>query len=245
MHHYPFHIGDYRSGTIHLTQLERWVYRDLLDICYDTEGPLPLDQPTLFRLAGARTEDHKAAVLVVLEDKFVRTDEGYTNDRVQSEIDLYRKKADSARRANQKRWGSDGDLKSDPVQTNVGAKSDATVGDEDAAARKLPPCPTSKIIDLYHKQLPELPEVRLVSERRKRAIAGLWRWVLTSKRTDNTPRAENAEQALDWIDAYFERVKRNDFLMGRSGRTGAHANWMCDIDYLLTERGRIQVIEKT
>lgn len=126
MHHYPFHIGDYRSGCIHLTQLERWVYRDLLDIYYDTEQPLPLDHTTLFRLAGARSSEHKDAVLTVLDDKFVRTEAGYVNDRAQSEIDKYRKKADSARSANQKRWGSESDLKSDlKSDARTDLKSDA------------------------------------------------------------------------------------------------------------------------
>ena len=122
MHHYPFHIGDYRSGCIHLSQLERWVYRDLLDICYDTEQPLPLDHAVLFRLAGARTEEHQHAVLTVLSDKFVRTEIGYVNDRVQTELDKYRKKADSARNANQTRWASERDVKSD-VKSDL--KSDA------------------------------------------------------------------------------------------------------------------------
>lgn len=113
MHHYPFHIGDYRSGCINLTQLERWVYRDLLDVCYDTESPLPSDHTILFRLVGARTPEHQEAVLNVIGDKFVKTENGYENVRVQSEIAKYHKKADAARNANQRRWASDADLKSD------------------------------------------------------------------------------------------------------------------------------------
>jgi hypothetical protein len=33
--------------------------------------------------------------------------------------------------------------------------------------------------------------------------------------------------------------------MGRTQRHGEHANWRCDIDFLLTERGMKHVIEKT
>ena len=113
MHHYPFHIGDYRSGCINFTQLERWVYRDLMDVCYDTEAPLPLDHTTLFRIVGARTQEHKDAVLNVLADKFEKTNSGYENARVVYEISKYHKKADSARNANQNRWASDKHLKSD------------------------------------------------------------------------------------------------------------------------------------
>jgi hypothetical protein len=33
--------------------------------------------------------------------------------------------------------------------------------------------------------------------------------------------------------------------MGRTGRQGEHANWQCDLDFLLTEKGMKHVIEKT
>jgi len=76
-------------------------------------------------------------------------------------------------------------------------------------------------------------------------IRKLWQWVLTSKKTDNTLRAETAEQALEWIRGYFTRARDNDFLMGRGMRSGEHANWQCDLDFLLTDKGMKHVIEKT
>ena len=62
---------------------------------------------------------------------------------------------------------------------------------------------------------------------------------------DGTRRAETSEQAMKWIEAYFLRAADNDFLTGRDQRNGSHANWRADIDFLLTERGRTHVIEKT
>lgn len=109
----------------------------------------------------------------------------------------------------------------------------------------LPACPTQPIVDLYHEVLPELPRCRLMSDKRRRALATFWRWVLTSKKSDDTRRAQTADQALTWIRAYFERARDNDFLMGRTPRSGEHANWQCDLEFLLTERGRTHVIEKT
>jgi hypothetical protein len=50
---------------------------------------------------------------------------------------------------------------------------------------------------------------------------------------------------MEWMQGFFGRVRDNDFLMGRSQRSGDHANWRCDFDFLLTERGLRQVIEKT
>lgn len=110
---------------------------------------------------------------------------------------------------------------------------------------KLATCPTEKVIALYNNTLPELPSVRIVTEKRKRSIGKFWQFVLTSKKSDGTHRAENSEQALEWIESYFMRVRENDFLMGKTGRTGEHSNWQCDIDYLMTDKGITQVIEKT
>jgi hypothetical protein len=110
---------------------------------------------------------------------------------------------------------------------------------------KLPLCRTEAVVELFHEALPELPRIKLMDKKRLDAIKAFWSWVLKSKKSDGTKRAETAEQALKWIRGYFERARANDFLMGRTARSEAHSNWKCDLDYLLTERGRIQVIEKT
>jgi hypothetical protein len=84
-----------------------------------------------------------------------------------------------------------------------------------------------------------------MTDKRKKALGQFWVWVLTSQRTDGTPRATNAEEALRWIGEYFARAKQNDFLMGRTPRTGEHANWKPDLEFLLTDKGKTHVIEKT
>jgi hypothetical protein len=114
-----------------------------------------------------------------------------------------------------------------------------------SSADKLPPCHPQSVIDLYHEALPELPAVRLMTDKRRKAIGGFWRWVLTSKKPDDTRRAQTSDQALTWIRAYFDRARENDFLMGRTQRGGEHANWQCDLDFLMTDRGMKHVIEKT
>ena len=110
---------------------------------------------------------------------------------------------------------------------------------------KPPTCPTQRIIDLYHEILPDLPQVKLKTKGRVKAIEKIWRWVLTSTKPDHTKRAESPEQAVTWFRNYFERATANDFLMGRTPRNGDHANWKCDLDFLLTDRGMKHVIEKT
>ena len=110
---------------------------------------------------------------------------------------------------------------------------------------ELPRCDVQAVVALYHEALPELPAVRLMTDQRRRAVAAFWRFVLTSKRSDGTPRATTAADALAWIGGYFARARDNDFLMGRGGRAAGHENWQCDFDFLLSEKGKKHVIEKT
>jgi hypothetical protein len=85
-----------------------------------------------------------------------------------------------------------------------------------------------------------------MTDKRKKSIGAFLKWVLASKKSDGTPRATSIEEALVWTKAYFDRARDNDFLMAREGtRSGSHAHWKCDLDFLLSEKGRIHVIEKT
>lgn len=110
---------------------------------------------------------------------------------------------------------------------------------------KLPPCPIDRVIEVYHEALPELPAVRLKTKDRARALSKVWGWVLTSKKADGERRAQSEDEAVEWFSDYFARVRDNDFLMGKTPRSGEHAGWRCDIDYLLSDKGMKQVIEKT
>lgn len=53
MNHYPHHIGDFNTATMHLTFVERALYRELLDLYYDTEKPLMADVGKLARRVRA------------------------------------------------------------------------------------------------------------------------------------------------------------------------------------------------
>jgi len=125
------------------------------------------------------------------------------------------------------------------------AETDKREAKASVSRTSLPTCPTQLIVDLYLEILPELPAVRLLGGTRQKAISGFWRFVLTSKRSDGTARATDAESALVWVRGYFERARGNDFLMGRGAKATGHENWTCDIDFLMSDKGRKQVIEKT
>ena len=112
-------------------------------------------------------------------------------------------------------------------------------------ADRLPRCDTQSVVDLYHEVLPELPAVRLMNDQRRKAVSSLWKFVLTSRRGDGERRATTAPEAMDWIRGYFTRARDNDFLMGRGYKAPGHEGWQCDFDFLLSEKGKKHVIEKT
>lgn len=91
MNYYPHHIGDFDRATRHLTRTERSIYRDLLDVYYDTEAPLTLDQSGLCRKVIARAPDEVEAVRTVLGEFFHETPTGWYHDRCEQELETYRK----------------------------------------------------------------------------------------------------------------------------------------------------------
>jgi len=113
------------------------------------------------------------------------------------------------------------------------------------SAKPTLPCPYQDIVGLYHDTLPTLPSVRLMDDKRQRHLRDFWGWVLSSKKSDGSARATTADEAMAWIRGYFERAAENDFLMGRTQRRPEHERWRPDIDFLVGEKGRKHVIERT
>ena len=99
MNHYPHHIGDFNNATRHLTFVERALYRELLDLYYDTEKPLNSDTEKLARRVLANTPELRAALDVVLDEFFVRTPEGWVNARCEREVAKYLAQSEQASRA--------------------------------------------------------------------------------------------------------------------------------------------------
>ena len=70
MHYYQFNIGDYRKDTQHLSPIEHYIYRQLIDSYYLDERPIPKEtQPLLRRLSLG--SEHEKDIQNILEDFFV------------------------------------------------------------------------------------------------------------------------------------------------------------------------------
>lgn len=92
MHYLPFYTGDYIRHTRHLSIIEHGAYFLLLTYCWDMEGPVPLDERQIFDICKARTKREKAAVIRVLNEFFVKTEEGWYNPRVLEELEKVKAK---------------------------------------------------------------------------------------------------------------------------------------------------------
>ena len=109
MNHYPHHIGDFNNATRHLTRVERSLYRDMLELYYDTETPLNSDPVKIGRRVLAVSEEEKSALNLVLEEFFVLQEDGWHNTRCDAEIAKYQGQIEQASRAGKasaaKRYG--------------------------------------------------------------------------------------------------------------------------------------------
>ncbi|HGL5074108.1 TPA: YdaU family protein [Burkholderia multivorans] len=139
MNYYPHHIGDFRSGTVNMTRVERWIYRDLIDVYYDTEKPLPLDLDAVCYAVGVSAEEERRAVANLLRFKFTQTDAGYVHDRCEIEIAAYRLRAETAQENGKKggrpkkRTATGSGTKQNPVETHEKPSGFPSGSDPDAS----------------------------------------------------------------------------------------------------------------
>lgn len=89
MRFYTHHIGDFNSATRHLTRVERSIYRDLLELYYDTEEALTSDIDLLARKVIARSEEERAGLVLVLEEFFTLENGRFINDRCETVLTDY------------------------------------------------------------------------------------------------------------------------------------------------------------
>ncbi len=82
---YKFHLGDYITHTMHLSDAEDLAYRRLLDLYYMSERPIPLDTESVSRKIRLDLDITES----VLNEFFEHTEEGYRNHRCDVEIAKY------------------------------------------------------------------------------------------------------------------------------------------------------------
>ena len=102
MHYYQFNIGDYKSHTEHLSEMEDLTYRRLLDWYYLHETPIPLDENEVARQIRMRL--HSDCIAVVLREYFECTTEGWIHHRANKELSKAGDKSQKASESAKARW---------------------------------------------------------------------------------------------------------------------------------------------
>ena len=100
INHYPHHIGDFNGATRHLTVVERAFYRELIELYYQTEKPLPADDlDGIARRCLAQSDDEKAIIKALLREFFKLDGDVYRHTRCDAELHIYKDKIEKAQRA--------------------------------------------------------------------------------------------------------------------------------------------------
>lgn len=89
MHYYKFNIADWNLGTAHLSLVEEAIYFRLINFYYDTEQPIPLETQSVFR--RLRMGSESVVAQQIIDEFFVKTDNGYIHDRCDKIIAEYKK----------------------------------------------------------------------------------------------------------------------------------------------------------
>lgn len=235
MHYYQFNIGDYKSHTEHLSDLEDLAYRRLLDWYYLHESPIPIDEAEVAR--QIRMRSHSDCIAIVLREYFEQTDSGWIHHRADKELAKAGDKSQKASDSAKVRWNKQKDANALQPQSEGNAThntehitQNTDITHDLATARSIPAAPISEIVELYNKHLPMLPQVTVINDSRKRMISARWREVVTTDKLDR-------QKGLEFFDWFFCHVGRSKFLTGKT------KDWKANFEFLFTASKFPRIVE--
>jgi uncharacterized protein YdaU (DUF1376 family) len=239
--YYKWHWQDWRANRTvqRMTYIERGLYRELLDECW-SEGGIPTDMQSLSDICGCPV-DVMANAWQVLSKCFTEKHGVFVNGRLEKE----RTEKDAQRiilANNGRQGGCAKSLKEKETEANAkqmlskchigeerreeesrGEKTLLSSG-EDEKALSGEKINYQGIVDLYNRILPDLPKVKTITPKRRTAMKSCCH-------------VKPAFSGMDFWEAFFEAVKKSDFLMGRS------KDWKADFDFLTTHSKFVKVYE--
>lgn len=131
--------------------------------------------------------------------------------------------------------------KPESAQAEAEAEAEAintepTALDVSAAPNRPPACPTDKIVALYHKRLPMLPSVAVMTAARKRSLSARWREVVSADKMS----AQEGEEFFDW---FFSKAAESAFLTGRVEAQKGRRPFRATLDWLMSPTYFPRVVE--
>lgn len=96
-------------------------------------------------------------------------------------------------------------------------------------AETRPNIPYSKILESYHRLLPNHPSVKVLTDKRKAHIRQTWNNYL--------------DTLEDWEQYFSVGVCESDFLSGKATAVNGRKPWMADFDWLINQNNVVKVSE--
>lgn len=252
MHYYQFSIGDYRAATAHLSNEEDLAYRRLLDMYYDTENKISLDTQWVAR----RIRIEPDVVHTVLNDMFVKQDDGWFHARCDDLIKQYHAMAEK-NRANGRLGGRKKNPVGNPLDTQTEPNAKLTINykletnnqnisicppdgeSEQKADKKLPGCDHKSVVELYHQLLPTMRRVEVWNDTRAGYLRQRWREVAVEL---SETKEITHHDVLTWWEEFFKHVGKSKFLTGKindkSGRT-----FVADLEWIIKPSNFAKIVE--
>lgn len=137
MHYYSFNVADYRKDTTHLTPIEHYIYRTLIDWYYLDETPIPLETHLVLRKLGL-DKSYEENLLSVLDEFFVPSDFGYEHFRIEADITQYRLNAQKNRENGRKggRPKTQSVTSGNPMETQLKGNQEPITNNQEPVVKK-------------------------------------------------------------------------------------------------------------
>ena len=244
MHYYQFNIGDYKSHTEHLSEMEDLAYRRLLDWYYLHESAIPLDiQETARQI---RMRSHTDCIAVVLQEYFERTDDGWVHHRANKEIAKTGEKSAKASASAKARWNKDSYANALPTQSESNATHNPLPITQDTepnifkSANEFPDCPHKQILQLWKKHLPHLAQPRTWEGSRQVNLKQ--RWIQASKPSAYSGDGyKTLDKGLEWWDSFFAYIASDTKLA--TGFESQGRTWRPDLEWIVNSTNFQKIID--
>jgi uncharacterized protein YdaU (DUF1376 family) len=153
MHYYQFNIGDYKSHTEHLSDMEDLTYRRLLDWYYLHETPIPLEINETAR--QIRMRSHSDCITTVLQEYFERTEIGWIHHRADKEIAKTGEKSEKASASAKARWDRAKDANALQTQSESNATHNTEHITQDTKPKEKIKQPYQALFDVFWEKYPK------------------------------------------------------------------------------------------
>lgn len=249
MHFYDFNIGDYAKKTPHLTNDEDLAYRRLLDIYYDTEKPIafPLDNDGLATLSR-RLRLPLQSVKNVLDEFFPNGKNKHADEKISDYYAFLAKQSENGKKggrpknhivANSFESGNNPPLNdgiptdnpppSQPLTTNhlpLTKESNTLVITDKSVSDRVP---YEAIVNLYHKKLPTLPKVVMLTAKRRGQIGARWK--------------SGVLPDIETWGEFFTMVSDSQWLMGKIDPPEGRKRFVADLEWITNESNFTKIWE--